>query len=142
VNATTAQYTQMQAGVPVLNYSSQTATTATLIWTPDPNATAAAGYNIYRNGVQIASTNKLSFVDTGLSANTSYSYTVRAYDAGGNLSATSLAVTVTTTQDFSADADHDGVPDATESVLFPSGHTTVSNDTSNQLQLNIQRPSR
>jgi cellulose 1,4-beta-cellobiosidase len=34
--------------------------------------------------------------DTGLSAATAYSYTVRARDAAGNLSAASTAVTATT----------------------------------------------
>lgn len=143
LSVTTAAFIAQAAGLPVLNYSDRTATAATLVWSPDPNANAAAGFNIYRNGTLITSTTGQTYVDTGLSPNTTYSYTIRAYDAGGNLAASSLAVSVTTTQDFTADADHDGVPDATEQVLFPSGHSpTVSTDSSNQLQLNIQRPSR
>lgn len=142
ISVTTPQIGQLPAGVPLLNYSDRSATTATLLWSPDPNATAAAGYNIYRDGVLIATTTQLSYVDTGLGANTTHVYNVQAFDAGGNLSASSLSVSVTTTQDFSADADHDGIPDASESVLFPSGHTTISNDSGNLLHVNIQQPSR
>ncbi len=51
-------------------------------------ATAGAtGYNVYKNGTKIGSTTKLYYDDTTVSANTSATYTVRAYNASGEDSA-------------------------------------------------------
>ena len=55
-----------------------------------------AGYKIFRNGTQIGTATAASFPDTGLSANTSYAYTVAAYDGSGNTSASSTAASATT----------------------------------------------
>src|SRR2546422_833902 len=43
-------------------------------------------YILLRNGVQVATPATTSFTDTGLSAATTYSYTVAARDAAGNIS--------------------------------------------------------
>jgi fibronectin type 3 domain-containing protein len=51
---------------------------------------------VRRNGVQIATPATTSFADTGLSAATTYSYTVAARDAAGNISPDSTSVSVTT----------------------------------------------
>src|SRR5205823_3328456 len=48
------------------------------------------------NGSQIATTSATSFANTGLSPSTTYSYTVAAYDAAGNLSAQSSSASATT----------------------------------------------
>lgn len=51
-------------------------------------ATAGAtGYNVYKGGKKIGSTTKLYYDDTTVSANTSATYTVRAYNASGEDSA-------------------------------------------------------
>src|SRR5205823_2202736 len=55
-----------------------------------------SGYRVYRNGSQIATTGATSFANTGLSPSTTYSYTVAAYDAAGNLSAQSSSASATT----------------------------------------------
>src|SRR5213078_1112076 len=47
-------------------------------------------------GSQIATTSATSFANTGLSPSTTYSYTVAAYDAAGNLSAQSSSASATT----------------------------------------------
>ena len=60
-----------------------------------------AGYQLFRDAVQIATTTLVSFSDTGLSASTTYSYAVRAFDHSGNFSTTSASV-ATTTLPFSA----------------------------------------
>ena len=45
-----------------------------------------AGYQIFRNGLAIATTTNTAFVDANISANTAYTYGVSAYDAAGNSS--------------------------------------------------------
>jgi YVTN family beta-propeller protein len=57
-----------------------------------------AGYRIYRDGgsTPIATVTTTSYSNTGLTANTSYSYQVRAYDNAGNESASSSTATATT----------------------------------------------
>jgi chitodextrinase len=54
------------------------------------------GYRIYRNGLQIATTSTTLYTNTGLTAATVYTYIVAAYDAAGNVSAQSFAVSATT----------------------------------------------
>ena len=61
----------------------------------DPNSTVA-GYKIYRNGTQVGTTANTSYQDSGLSASTTYSYTVSAYDPSGNTSAQSSSASATT----------------------------------------------
>jgi len=54
------------------------------------------GYKIYRGGTLVGSPTTTSFNDTGLTASTSYSYTVAACDAANNCSAQSSQVSATT----------------------------------------------
>lgn len=67
-----------------------------LSWTASTDNTGVTGYRIYRNGTQLTTTTGTSYSNTGLGANTSYSYTVLAYDAAGNLSAQSTSASATT----------------------------------------------
>lgn len=78
--------------------TSVAATSATLGWSAASDAVGVAGYRVYRDGVAIASTPGLSFSDTGLTPSTGYRYAVRAYDAAGNVSASSSEVAVTTAE--------------------------------------------
>ncbi len=55
-----------------------------------------SGYEIYRNGAEVASVNATTYSDTGLVAETEYSYQVRAVDSSGNVSALSSAVSAIT----------------------------------------------
>src|SRR3989442_1625648 len=52
-------------------------------------------FNRQRRGDQVAPPATTSFADTGLSAATTYSYTVAARDAAGNLSPDSASVSIT-----------------------------------------------
>jgi len=72
------------------------AQSATLSWAASTDDLGVAGYRVYRNGVQIADTGALSYVDGGLTASTTYQYTVAAYDYSGNVSPQSSALQVTT----------------------------------------------
>jgi chitodextrinase len=67
-----------------------------LAWRASTDNVGVAGYRVFRNGSQIASTTQLSRADTGRSPSTTYSYTVAAFDGSGNLSAQSAAVPATT----------------------------------------------
>ncbi len=63
---------------------------------PDTGGSGLAGYKVYRNGVQIATTNVASYNSTGLAPYTSYFFTVSAYDHAGNTSGQSAAAGATT----------------------------------------------
>ncbi|WP_370375225.1 GH12 family glycosyl hydrolase domain-containing protein [Streptomyces laculatispora] len=73
-----------------------TQSTVSLSWTPATDDTAVSGYDVYRDGAKAGTTASASFTDTGLTASSSHSYTVRARDAAGNTSAHSAQVTATT----------------------------------------------
>ena len=69
-----------------------TTSTVSLSWNAASNA---AGYDILRNGSVINSTTSTSFQDSGLAADTTYTYTVRAYNQTGQ-SSQSNSVSATT----------------------------------------------
>ncbi|GIH06461.1 hypothetical protein Rhe02_45280 [Rhizocola hellebori] len=79
-----------------LRVTATTSNSVSLAWNASTDNVGVAGYNVYRAGVQVGTPAGTTFTDTGLSAATAYSYTVRARDAAGNLSAASTAVTGTT----------------------------------------------
>ncbi|TLS51730.1 hypothetical protein FE782_12495, partial [Paenibacillus antri] len=58
-----------------------------------------AKYSIYRDGKLVAETAESSYVDTGLSASRTYTYTAKAVDRLGNISNDSESVSVTTNSD-------------------------------------------
>ncbi len=65
-------------------------------WTASTDNVAVAGYRVLRGGVFVASTTTNSFANSGLAPSTNYSFTVVAYDAAGNSSATSASASATT----------------------------------------------
>jgi hypothetical protein len=65
-----------------------------LSWTAARDNVGVAGYRVYRDGTQIAAPAATSYTDSGLANGTSYVYSVRAVDAAGNLSASSVSVPV------------------------------------------------
>ncbi len=67
-----------------------------LSWSAATDNVSVSGYNVYRNGVQVANVSGISYSDTGLSAATAYSYAIAAYGAAGNASAQSGVVSATT----------------------------------------------
>src|SRR5436853_808261 len=56
-------------------------TTANLSWSASTDNVGVTAYILLRNGVQVAMPATTSFADTGLSAATTYTYTVAARDA-------------------------------------------------------------
>ncbi|HUE58146.1 MAG TPA: fibronectin type III domain-containing protein, partial [Acidimicrobiales bacterium] len=67
-----------------------------LAWSPSTDNVGVAGYKVLRNGAPVGTTSNTSYRDTGLSANTTYTYSVEAFDAAGNFSAPSSPVKATT----------------------------------------------
>jgi hypothetical protein len=67
-----------------------------LSWTAATDNVGVAGYDVLRDGALIGTSPSTSYSDTTTSPNTTYTYTVRARDAAGNVSDPSNAVTVTT----------------------------------------------
>jgi chitodextrinase len=64
--------------------------------TDNSGGSGMAGYRIYRNSILVGSTSQTAFTDSGLTAATTYSYTVSAVDNATNESAQSSALVVKT----------------------------------------------
>ena len=65
-------------------------------WDMSSDNYGVAFYNIYRDGVKLTSTYNTSFIDSGLSGNTEYTYEISAVDGYGNESVTSSPLLVST----------------------------------------------
>jgi chitodextrinase len=79
-----------------LQGSATSSTAVSLSWTASTDNVGVASYRVMRNGVSVGTAAGTSYNDSGLSANTTYSYTVSAVDAAGNRSGESAARQVTT----------------------------------------------
>ena len=102
--------------------SGVTPSTITLSWSPSTDNVGVTGYTIYRNGNQIGASSGAIFTDSNLSPSTSYTYTVVAYDAAGNIS-TGASVTGTTASASITDASAPIV-----AITTPLENATVSGD--------------
>jgi chitodextrinase len=77
--------------------SAKTDVTVSLSWGASSDNVGVVAYDVYTNGTSAGSTSSsTSFTVAGLTANTTYSFTVKARDAASNVSAASNAVSVTT----------------------------------------------
>ncbi len=88
--------TQAPTAPSSLSSSNITVTTVDLSWSASTDNVGVASYAIYNSGSLIASTSSTSYTVTGLTGNTSYSFTVRANDAAANQSGNSNTENVTT----------------------------------------------
>lgn len=79
-----------------LSASGTTQTSTNLSWTAATDNVGVTGYNVYQNGTQIGTATTTSYNVSGLTAATTYAFTVKAKDLAGNLSASSNSVSVTT----------------------------------------------
>lgn len=75
-----------------------TTSSVALSWTPSIDNVGVTGYNVLRGSSTIATTSLSQYTDTSVAASTSYSYSVSAFDAAGNTSSSSVALTVNTAQ--------------------------------------------
>lgn len=93
--------------VPTALVASATTTTTTRIdWRASTDNVGVKDYLVYRGSTLVATITAptTGFADSGLTSATSYSYTVKARDAAGNVSAASTALVVTTTTALSCES--------------------------------------
>ncbi|GAA5019384.1 hypothetical protein GCM10025734_72430 [Kitasatospora paranensis] len=80
--------------------ASATDTSIVLTWNPSTDDTGVTGYQVSRSGgtkgSMVYNLGSTVYSDAGLEPNTAYTYTVKALDAAGNVSAASAAATATT----------------------------------------------
>jgi chitodextrinase/cytochrome c553 len=76
--------------------SASSPTAVDLSWEASSDNVGVTSYEVRRGGEVVATTEATSYADTGLSPETSYTYTVEAFDAAGNGSGTSEEASVTT----------------------------------------------
>ncbi|WP_415060689.1 reprolysin-like metallopeptidase [Flavobacterium sp.] len=81
---------------PTLSALGTTQTSTNLSWSGATDNVGVTGYDVYQNGTFLASTTATTYVATGLTASTAYTFNVRAKDAAGNISVNSNTVSVTT----------------------------------------------
>lgn len=97
VNASTSAPDTTAPTAPTnLASSNITDSSVDLSWTASTDNVAVTGYDVYQGASVIGSTANTSYNVSGLASNTSYTFTVRAKDAAGNVSTDSNAVNVTT----------------------------------------------
>src|SRR3989475_5012538 len=91
-----------------------------LSWSPATDNVGVTGYRVYRDGTLAASPTGTSVSIVGLSAGTTYSFTVSAVDAAGNASALSAPLSATTA------ASSDTTAPSTPTGLGASAVTPIS----------------
>ena len=97
LSVTTVSVDNQAPTVPTALVSSAiTSTGFTLSWTASTDNVGVALYSIYKDGTPLITTNLTTVNITGLASATTYSITVKAADAAGNISPASDALSVTT----------------------------------------------
>ncbi|MFJ6386054.1 carbohydrate binding domain-containing protein [Streptomyces sp. NPDC091972] len=79
-----------------LRSTGKTSSTVSLAWNASSDNVGVTAYDVYSGSNQVLSVSGTSATVSGLAAGTSYTFTVKARDAAGNVSAASNAVSVTT----------------------------------------------
>ncbi|MCY1032497.1 DUF4082 domain-containing protein [Corallococcus sp. BB11-1] len=117
---------------PGLVASAASASAIHLNWGAATDNVGVTAYDVFRDGVKVASTASRTYADTGLVAATAYGYFVKARDAAGNVSAASSTVTATTHANPPSggfpNASNTGVPAGTQLTPYTGPCTlTVAN---------------
>ncbi|MET9971228.1 carbohydrate binding domain-containing protein [Streptomyces sp. NPDC006356] len=79
-----------------LRSTGKTSSSVSLTWNASTDNVGVTAYDVYRGSSQVLSVSGTSATVSGLSPSTGYSFTVKARDAAGNVSAASNSVSVTT----------------------------------------------
>ena len=108
-----------------LTATAVTAITVALSWNASTDNVGVAGYTVYRAGASVGTSSTTTFTDSGLAGSTTYTYTVDAFDAAGNHSAQSAAITVTT---------------AVQPVTFVQGASKSTGSRHTSITFNLAKP--
>ncbi|MBI9067497.1 MAG: M4 family metallopeptidase [Salinivirgaceae bacterium] len=84
--------------------SNITQTTVDLSWTASSDNVGVTGYDVYQGSTVLGTVTGTSANITGLTANTSYTFYIKAKDAAGNISSASNTLNVTTSPDVDTEA--------------------------------------
>ena len=87
---------------PTLSASLTTTSTTTLSWSGASDNVGVVSYDVYNGATFLINTSATTYLVTGLSPLTSFTFTVRTKDASGNSSIPSNAVTITTLPSYCA----------------------------------------
>lgn len=79
-----------------LRSTGKTSSSVSLAWNASSDNVGVTGYDVYRNGTYVTSVTGTTATVSGLSPNTTYTFTVKAKDAAGNYSPASNSLNVTT----------------------------------------------
>ncbi len=123
------------------------ATSLTVSWGASTDNTGVTRYEVYRNGtILIGSTAQPFFTLTGLTASTTYTLTIKAFDAAGNASGTSASVVVSTasapatpTSDTTPPTEPTGLATSTATSTSLSISWTASTDNVGVAAYNVYR---
>lgn len=98
LNVTTLSPVDTQAPTAPTNLAASaiTATSLTLSWTASTDNVGVTGYDVYKDGVLLATSASVTYNVSGLTQNTAYAFYVKAKDAAGNVSAASSTLNATT----------------------------------------------
>jgi chitinase len=88
--------TQSPSAPANLRVTATTSSSVSLAWNPSSDNVAVTGYDVLRGGTPIGATASTTFTATGLASATTFTFTVRARDAAGNLSGISNSISATT----------------------------------------------
>lgn len=102
-SGTPQQDTQAPTAPVNLRSTSKTASSVSLAWDASTDNVGVTGYDVYNGAAKAATVTGTSATVSGLSPKTAYSFTVKAHDAAGNVSAASGAVSVTTDESGGGD---------------------------------------
>ena len=130
------QDTQAPSAPSGVSASAKTSSSVTLTWTASTDNVGVTGYEVFSGGsAAVASTTGATSVTvSGLAANTTYTFTVKALDAAGNRSTASSAFS-TTTSPQSTDTTAPSAPSGLKSTGVTSSSVSLTWTASTDLSL-------
>lgn len=121
---TTAQASEEKPTAPQnLHSMGTTSSSVSLMWGRSSHTQGIKQYDIYRDGKKIASTSNATYNDTNLSANTTYSYTVKAISNSNEVSDFSNTLRITTAEKSEGETEVEGRQWQLGSFFAPQTYT-------------------
>jgi len=106
-----------------------TASGFTLTWIASSDNIGVTGYEVFKDGISVGKTITTSLAVKGLTASTSFEFTVKARDAAGNWSATSNSIMVSTLNDIALNK---AITTSSDYSTFYSGAKAVDGSATTQ----------